>query len=201
MLCQAAKVITSAAQMDTATLLVDCPDRRGLVAGIAQFLYQYGANILHADQHQDNEAGMFFMRVEWSLDGFQLDREAFSREFEPVARRLAMNWRVEYSADRPRVAIFVSRYQHCLVDLLHRHQSGELDCEFSMIVSNHPDCQALASFYGVPFFHTPISACAKADAENRQLELLEQKTIDLVVLARYMQVLSPGFVARYPAHH
>ena len=198
MLCQAVKVITNAAQMDTAILLVDCPDRRGLVAGIAQFLYQYGANILHADQHQDNEAGMFFMRVEWSLDGFQLDREAFSREFEPVARRLAMHWRVEYSADRPRVAIFVSRYQHCLVDLLHRHQSGELDCEFSMIVSNHPDCQALASFYGVPFFHTPISACAKADAENRQLELLEQKTIDLVVLARYMQVLSPGFVARYP---
>lgn len=181
----------------TAILLVDCPDRRGLVAAIAQFLFEHNANIIHADQHQDNEAGMFFMRVEWSLEGFDLSPEALRDRFEPIALRLGMRWRIEYSSDRPRVAIFVSRYQHCLVDLLHRAQIGEFPCEIALILSNHEDAGPLARFHQIPFHHVPVLE-DKAKAESRQLAILEENHIDLVVLARYMQVLSHEFVARYP---
>jgi len=158
----------------------------------------HGANILHADQHQDNNEGLFFMRVEWSLQDFDLTREAFRELFEPVASRFQMNWRVEYSELLPRVALFVSREQHCLVDLLHRWQIGELPCEIPLIVSNHDDARPLAEFYKIAFHHTPVDGPNKAPAERRQLELLELNSIDLVVLARYMQILSPDFVARYP---
>ena len=183
---------------DTAILLIDCPDRRGLVASIAQFLYEHGANILHADQHQDNIAGMFFMRVEWSLDGFDLDRGEFPVKFAPVAARFGMNWRVRYSGGRPRVAILVSRYQHCLADLLHRYRSGELACEVCLVAGNHTDAAALTGFHGIPFHHIPVTGENKADAEKAQIDLLDRNSVDLIVLARYMQVLSPAFVAHYP---
>jgi formyltetrahydrofolate deformylase len=184
-------------QKPSATLLIDCPDRKGLVATIADFLYRHGANILHADQHQDQEMGLFFMRVEWALEDFDLDPAALAREFEPVARSLEMNWRVEYSTVPARMAIFVSRYLHCLADLLHRHQIGELGCSIPLIVGNHPDAEPLAKYYGIPFAHVPVGE-DKAAAETVEMELLERNGIDLVVLARYMQVLSPAFVARYP---
>jgi len=138
------------------------------------------------------------MRVEWSLDDFDLSREELAAEFAPIAARLQLNWRVEYSAVPPRVAIFVSRYLHCLVDLLHRHQIGELPCSIPLIVSNHPDAAALAEFYKIPFQFISVGNDDKAGAESRQMELLEQQRVDLVVLARYMQVLSPAFVALYP---
>ncbi len=182
----------------TAILLIDCPDRKGIVAAIANFLYSHGANILHADQHQDNELQLFFMRVEWSLDGFDLEPAAFEGQFLPVAREFHMHWRLEYSSAPARMAIFVSREQHCLLDLLHRHQTGELHCEIPLIMSNHTDGRSFAEFYGIPFQHVPVCASGKSDAESRQLALLEENRIDLVVLARYMQILSPGFVARYP---
>jgi formyltetrahydrofolate deformylase len=178
--------------------LIDCPDRKGLVAAIADFLYAHGANILHADQHQDQELGLFFMRVEWALDEFDLQAEAFRAEFAPIAQRLDMNWRIEYSTRRPRTAIFVSSYQHCLVDLLHRHRSGELRCTVPLIVGNHEDAAPLAQFFGIPFHHVPVGKNAKAEAERRHLELLEENQVDLIVLARYMQILSPAFVAKYP---
>jgi formyltetrahydrofolate deformylase len=184
---------------DTAILLVDCPDRRGIVAAIANFLYSHGANILHADQHQDNEAGTFFLRVEWSLDGFDLDRHALLREFEAVSRPFQMRWQMAYSADRLRVALFVSRYQHCIVDLLYRHHAGELKCEIPLIISNHPDAGPLAAFYGLPYYAMGMDQ-GKEAAEKRQLELLEENRIDLVILARYMQVLPPAFVERYPSN-
>ena len=183
---------------NSAILLIDCPDRKGLVAAIANFLYAHGANILHADQHQDQDLGLFFMRVEWALEEFDLSPEALHEQFEPIARRLDMNWRVEYSARRLRTAIFVSGYQHCLADLLHRHRRGELRCEVPLIVGNHEDAARLAGFFGVPFHYIPVPKDGKAEAERRQLELLEENRIDLVVLARYMQILSPEFVARYP---
>ena len=183
---------------NSAILLIDCPDRKGLVAGIANFLYSHGANILHADQHQDNELGLFFMRVEWALEDFDLDDAGFRREFAPIAEPFGMRWRLEYACRKPAVAIFVSRYQHCLLDLLQRQQAGELACNISLIISNHPDAQRLADFYGVPFHHVPISPADKEPAERRQFELLESSAVDLVVLARYMQVLSPAFVRRYP---
>jgi formyltetrahydrofolate deformylase len=183
---------------NTAILLIDCPDRKGLVAAIAEFLYRHNANILHADQHQDAERGLFLMRVEWDLADFDLDLADFAGQFAPVAERFQMRWRIERS-DRPhRVALFVSRYDHCLVDLLYRHQSGELSCAIPLIVSNHADARRWADFYGVPFHLVPVDPGDKAAAERRQLELLHEHGIDLVVLARYMQVLSADFVARYP---
>jgi formyltetrahydrofolate deformylase len=183
---------------NTAILLIDCPDRKGIVATVANFLYTHGANILHADQHQDNELQLFFMRVEWSLDGFDLAPAGFADGFRAIAEEFHMRWRLEYSAAPALVAIFVSREQHCLLDLLHRHQNGELRCRIPLIVSNHSDAGRFAEFYGIPFHHTPIDPSSKAEAERRQLALLEENKVDLVVLARYMQILSADFVVRYP---
>ena len=182
----------------SAILLIHCPDRRGIVAGISGFLYTQGANILHADQHQDNDLGLFFMRIEWDLDGFALDDATFRQEFQPLAESFGMRWELAYSAVRPAVAIFVSRAQHCLLDLLYRHEIGELACDIPLIVSNHVDAQGLAGFYGIPFHHIPADPDNRADAEARQTALLAQHRVELIVLARYMQVLSPEFVARYP---
>ncbi|HEY9142023.1 MAG TPA: formyltetrahydrofolate deformylase [Bryobacteraceae bacterium] len=181
---------------DTAVLLIDCPDRKGLVAAVASTLYRHGANITHADQHQDHEAGLFFMRVEWALEGFGLDQ--FREEFAPVADELRMRWRLALMAKRPRVAIFVSQYLHCLVDLLHRQQTGELNCTIPLIVSNHSAAASLAQFYGAQFRHVPVNAAEKAAVEAEHLRLLRDAEIDLVVLARYMQILPPEFVAQYP---
>jgi formyltetrahydrofolate deformylase len=183
---------------NTATLLIDCPDRKGLVAAIAEFLYSHGANILHADQHQDNDLALFFMRVEWEMADFDLPPGRFEAEFEPLAARFQMNWKVRYSAHLPRVAVFVSRERHCLLDLLHRWQIGELRCEIPLIVGNHEDARPLAGFYGVPFHHIPVTRETREVAERRQLELLRENGVELVVLARYMQILSPEFVACYP---
>lgn len=182
----------------TGILLIDCPDSKGIVAAVSDFLYRHNANILHADQHQDAERGLFLMRVEWELSGFALDPDDCARKFAAVADRFRMRWRLERS-DRPqRVALFVSKYDHCLVDLLYRHHSGELECEIPLIISNHPYSQRLAEFYGVPFMHLPMNAQNKAEVEQKQLALLDDHKIDLVVMARYMQVLSAEFVARYP---
>jgi formyltetrahydrofolate deformylase len=182
---------------NTAVVLIDCPDRKGLVATVSGILYRYGANIVHADQHQDPEAGLFFMRVEWTLDEFDLD--AFRAEFQTLASELQMRWRIELMSQRPRVALFVSQYLHCLADILHRQQAGELRCSIPLIIGNHPDGEPLARFYNVEFRHIPVSAASKGDAEKEHLQLLQERGIDLVVLARYMQILSPEFVRKYPS--
>ena len=182
---------------NTAILLIDCPDRKGLVATISSFLYTHGANILHADQHQDNDLGLFFMRVEWALEDFDLNDAEFRRLFQPIAQQLQMRWRLEYSADRPAAAIFVSHYLHCLVDLLHRHQIGELPCRIPLIISNHREAEPLAGYYGVAFQYVPVEPSTKEEAEQVQLELLRQQGVSLVILARYMQILSPAFVAGF----
>jgi formyltetrahydrofolate deformylase len=183
---------------NAAILLIDCPDRKGIVATVSEFLYRHGANILHADQHQDGERDLFLMRVEWDSSDFKLDAAEFTRGFAPIADRFQMRWRLERSSLAHRVALFVSKHDHCLVDLLYRHQSGELACEFPLVISNHADAKRWAEFYGVPFHHVPVEAGNKAEAEAKQLALLREHNIDLVVLARYMQVLSAEFVARYP---
>ncbi len=190
---------------DTAVLLIDCPDRKGLIARVSGLLYEHGANIVHADQHQDHDLGLFFMRVEWALHngtagaskGFDLAQ--FQAAFAALARELNMRWQLTASARRPRVAFFCSQYLHCMADLLHRWKTGELDCEIPVIVSNHREVERLAEFYRIPFEHVPVTSDHKAEAEARQLALLAQHEIELVVLARYMQILSPAFVARYPA--
>jgi formyltetrahydrofolate deformylase len=181
----------------SAVLLIDCPDRKGLVARVSGLLYERGANILHADQHIDRDLGLFFMRVEWELNGFDLD--AFRAAFTPLAAELGMRWKLSSNAHRPRMALFCSQYLHCMADLLHRWRTGELVCEIPVIVSNHRAVENLARFYNVPFAHVPVAAETRAEAEVQQLELLEQHGVELVVLARYMQILSPAFVARYPA--
>jgi len=191
--------LTSLRMHNTAILLINCPDRKGLVATVSGMLYEHGANIIHADQHQDHEAGLFFMRVEWALDGFGVD--AFRSHFEPVAAQLRMDWRLELSSTITRLAIFVSQYLHCYADLLYRHQAGELDCEIPLIISNHPGARPLAEFHGIPFHHFEMGGrgnAGKAEAESRQIALLEEHNVDLIVLARYMQILSPVFVARFP---
>jgi len=183
---------------NSAILLIDCPDQKGLVATISTFLFQHGANILHADQHQDNDLGLFFMRVEWSLEDFDMDAAAFREAFLPIAERFALRWRLAYRTKKPSIAIFVSQHLHCLSDLLYRHRSGELSCDIPLIISNHAEAQPMAEFHGIPFHHIPVRGAEKAVAEAEQCGLLESKAIDLIVLARYMQVLSPEFVARYP---
>jgi formyltetrahydrofolate deformylase len=183
---------------DTAILLIDSADRKGLVATISEFLYRHGANILHADQHQDNDLKLFFMRVEWDLSEFELNEETFVQQFSPLAAEFGMRWRLEWGPRRPAVAIFVSRQLHCLIDLLHRYQIGELPCTIPMIISNHTDAQRFAEFYHIPFHYVPVSAETKAEAEAKEIQLIEAHQVRLIVLARYMQVLSPAFVARYP---
>jgi formyltetrahydrofolate deformylase len=203
---------------DSAVLLIDCPDRKGLVARVSSLLYRHGANILHADQHQDHELGLFFMRVEFALNGsagtttgsadtpsqtppeaVPFDIEAFRDEFDHLAIELSMRWQLTATTRRPRVALFCSQYLHCMADLLYRWRAGELACEIPIIVSNHRDVERLADFYAIPFHYIPVTAATRAAAEARQLDLLAYHGIELVVLARYMQILSPAFVARYPA--
>jgi formyltetrahydrofolate deformylase len=184
--------------LKTAILLIDCPDRKGIVAAVANFLVRHDANIRHADQHQDIDLTLFFMRVEFTLDYAQCDEQKFRSTFAPLAEEFKMDWSLNYIDTPQNVAIFVSNALHCLADLLHRHQSGELKCNLSLIISNHPNAQPLADFHQVPFHYLPVTASSKASAEAKQLELLTANSIDLVVLARYMQVLSPQFVSAYP---
>jgi len=184
-------------------LLIDCPDRKGLVARVSSLLYERGANILHADQHQDHGLGLFFMRVEWALNGSDgdavFDLEGFKAAFAPLAAELGMRWKLSSSGRLPRVALFCSQYLHCMADLLHRWRTGELLCEIPLIVSNHRDVERLAAFYGIPFEFVPVTAATRAEVEARQLELLVSNGVELVVLARYMQILTPRFVSHYPA--
>jgi formyltetrahydrofolate deformylase len=184
-------------QIQSATLLLHCPDQKGIVAAVAQLLFEHGGNIMHADQHQDMELGLFFMRIEWSLGEFSLDDAQFRHAFRPLAERFGMRWQVTRSTAWPRIAIFVSKQQHCLVDLLYRHQIGELACHIPLIISNHTDAEATAAHYGVEFLHIPVTSSNKAQAEAEEIAALEQHGVELIVLARYMQVLSPNFCARY----
>jgi formyltetrahydrofolate deformylase len=183
----------------TATLLIDCPDRKGLVVAILNFLVaQYDVNILNADQHQDTELGLFFMRVEFATDSPACTPTNFAEAFESLAIGLKLNWRIEFAETPQRVALFVSQYMHCLADLLDRHQTGEFHCELTMIVSNHESARRLAEFHGIPFYFMPMTRETRPEVEARQIALLEENRIDLVVLARYMQILSAKFVDAFP---
>jgi formyltetrahydrofolate deformylase len=182
----------------TAILLLTCQDRKGLVATVSDFVVQHSGNIIHADQHTDRQAGVFVQRVEFELDGFDLPRERIASEFTPIARRCGMSWRVRFSDDTRRQAILVSKLGHCLYDLLARWKMGELKTEIPVIISNHPDLQQVAVDFGVPFEHLPVDPETKPVQERAILDLLERHRVDLVVLARYMQILGEGFVERYP---
>lgn len=182
-----------------ATLLVACPDRKGIVASLAQVLYGHGANILDSDQHTDPVAGLFFQRIRFDLSSLTTDRVSLEHAIREVAGRFGMEWRLAYVHDVRRVAVLASKQEHCLYDLLIRHRAGELTCEMAMVVSNHAEAGPIASHFGVPFHHLPVTPETKEQQEAALVELIEREKIDLIVLARYMQILSPDFVGRYPA--
>ncbi len=182
----------------TAILLIHCPDRKGIVAEVSGFIHQHGGNVLHLDQHVDFEENVFFMRMEWSLADFDLSLESFREVFEPLARRFEMIWSVEDSARRARMAVFVSKQPHCLYDILSRQETGEFDVDIPLIIGNHDDCRHIAERFGIPFHHVPVTPETKADSEREQVRLLEAHGIDFVVLARYMQILTPIVVDRFP---
>ncbi|HKY38769.1 MAG TPA: formyltetrahydrofolate deformylase [Polyangiaceae bacterium] len=173
-----------------ATLLVSCPDRRGIVAALAQVLYGHGANILDSDQHTDSEAGLFFQRLRFDLAELMTDRVALERSIGELAERFAMRFRLLYAARRKRLAIFVSKYDHCLYDLLLRQRAGELAADVAAVISNHSDLADVASQFGVPFHVFEKTPESKHAQQQRELELLGQLEVDLVVLARYMQIVS-----------
>ena len=190
--------VPAAAPPSLATLLVTCPDRRGIVAALAQLLYGHGANILDADQHTDPEAGQFFQRIHFDTSEIHTDRTSLVNAIGEVAARFSMRWRLAWGGPAKRMAILVSKYDHCLYDLLLRQRSGELACEIPLILSNHPDLKPVAEQFGLPFEVFPITPETKLSQEQREIERIEAHGVDVIVLARYMQVLSPTFIAAYP---
>src|ERR1022692_1628883 len=164
----------------SAILLISCPDRKGIVAAWADCVYRHNGNILCADEHGDEESNLFLLRVEFDPADFDFDLAQFPERFAPIARDFQMDWRLAHSADRARIAIFVSKHDHCLQDLLYRHQSGELPCDIPLIVSNHPDNQRIADFHRVPYFAVPVTKENKREAEQKQIALVrEHKAVSL----------------------
>jgi formyltetrahydrofolate deformylase len=190
---------TSVSMPATATLLVSCRDRTGLVAALSEFVFKNGGNILDADQHAEVETGLFFMRLRWDLGAYKLSRAEIDAAMRALAVRFDLAWELTYSDVRSRVAVFASKAPHCLYDLLLAHQLGELRGDLALVISNHELLQPVAGHFGVRFEHVPVDAHDKAAAEATQERLLAEAGVDLVVLARYMQILSPGFVARWPS--
>jgi len=190
----------------TATLLISCRDQKGLVASVSDFLYRNDGNIIHADQHTDTstslstglEEGVFVQRVEWELDGFRIPREEVAPAFEPIAERFGMRWSLRFSDYTPRLAVFVSKLPHCLYDLLARWRMGEFRADVRCVISNHDGNADVAGRFGVPYHHFDVAAETKEAVEAETLSLLKSERVDFIVLARYMQVLSPKFVERYP---
>ena len=182
----------------TAVLLISCRDQKGLVAAVSDFLYRNDGNIIHADQHTDREEGVFLQRVEFELRGFAIGRDDLGAAFAAVADRFDMHWTLRFSDAIPRMALFVSKLPHCLFDLLARWRLGEFRAEIPLVISNHADARPIAEEFGVPFHVLRVTPDTKGDQESRMLKLLQRERVDLVVMARYMQILSSGIVARYP---
>ncbi|KGE86558.1 MAG: formyltetrahydrofolate deformylase [Phaeodactylibacter xiamenensis] len=183
----------------TAILLIHCPDQTGLVAAVTDFLHRNNGNVISLDQHVDRQAGRFFMRVEWELEGFNIPAEKIDEYFGTlIGQKYQMEWQVHLSARKPRMAIFVSKMSHCLYDILQRCMSGEWEVEIPVIVSNHENLRYIAERFEIPFEIFPITKANKAEQEQREIELMHKLDIDFIVLARYMQILSDDFVAAFP---
>jgi formyltetrahydrofolate deformylase len=183
---------------DAAVLLISCRYQKGIGTVVRHFLFEYGADIIHWDEHLDNTLALFLLRVEWSLEEFGLDEPSFRAKFSTIALQFSLNWQVEYYTKTPVVAVFVSHHLHCLTDLLHRYQTGELKCDIGLIISNHQSGCLLAEYYSVPFYYLPAAPENQAQVEAEELELLARHAVDLIVLARYLQEISTGFVSKYP---
>jgi formyltetrahydrofolate deformylase len=183
--------------VDRARLLISCPDRPGVVAAVTQLLFEQGANVVDSDQHTEPDDLRFFMRLEFDLPGLQERLPALERTFQPVAERFGMQWRLAPAARVKRMAVFVSKQDHCLQELLWLWKKGELAAHIPLVVSNHPDAREVVAPFGVPLHHIPITPDTKAQAEASALELMRTHQVDLIVLARYMQILSPDFIAGF----
>ena len=182
----------------TAILLVSCPDRPGIVAAVASFVASHGGNVIDLQQHTDPTDAAFFQRVEFELDRFDLDRPEIGDAFAPVAAQYSMQWSLRFSDERPRVGVLASKEPHCLQDMLNRWRTGELPVEVAVVISNHPDHEAMARWFDVPHHHLPVLDEARSTQEAAIRDVLQASRVDLVVLARYMQVLSTEFCAEWP---
>jgi formyltetrahydrofolate deformylase len=182
---------------ETLTALLSGPDQSGIVAKMSGWIFERGGNIIHADQHRDMEAGIFFQRIEWTPAEGTSDYQAEKAAFETFATSLNMEVECKLSSERSRVAIFVSKYDHCYHELLLGQRSNELKCEIVCVISNHPDMGDVTAGYGVPFFHVPVTKATKAESEETQWQILRDHNVDLVVMARYMQILSPEFLSAF----
>jgi formyltetrahydrofolate deformylase len=181
-----------------AILLASCRDQKGVVASLSRFIYEHNGNITDADQHRDPEADIFCTRLVWELDDFRLPRDQIARAFLTTAKQLDLSWTLHFTDQRPKLSIWVSKQDHCLIDLLGRQRSGDLRADIGLIVSNHPELGAIAEQFDLPFMHLPINTNNKPEQEKRALELLRKHEVELVVLAKYMQVLSPDFLQAFP---
>ncbi|MCG2459549.1 formyltetrahydrofolate deformylase [Flavobacteriaceae bacterium F89] len=181
------------------TILIHCPDQAGIISSVTGFIHAEGGNIIYLDQHVDKQANVFFMRLESEFDGNVVSFSDFKNEFQSVlAGPYNMEWNMHLSEERPKMALFVSKYNHCLYDLLSRFHSHEVEVDIPFILSNHRDLEYIAEQFQIPFYHIPVTADTKAEAEKQQVELLEKYGIDFIVLARYMQIISPALIDKYP---
>ncbi|WP_169086487.1 formyltetrahydrofolate deformylase [Paenibacillus sp. PL91] len=181
-----------------ARMLISCPDRSGIVAAVSHFLYEHGANIVQSDQYtMDPEGGMFFIRFEFDLLDLDKELPILVEDFARVADRFDMKWHTFRASRKKRLAVFVSKEDHCLLELLWQWKAGDLDADISMVISNHPDMRELVESFGIAYHHIPVTAATKAEAERKQMEVVADKA-DIVVLARYMQIISPKFIEQFP---
>jgi formyltetrahydrofolate deformylase len=180
------------------TILINCPDQSGIIRSVTTFVHQKQGNVVYLDQHVDKQAGVFFMRIKSEFEQ-NIDLNKFKEDFgQELATRFQMEWDAYTDGYKPKMAIFVSKYNHCLYDLLSRYNSGELAVEVPFILSNHKDLEYVADQFGIPYFHIPVTKENKAEAEDRQLELLAEYGVDFIVLARYMQIVSPKVIDVFP---
>ena len=183
---------------ESATLLIHCPDTEGVVASVTEFIFKNRGNIIYLDQHVDASNNTFFMRMEWSLTNFLIPKNRIGDDFQQsIAGRFQIQWRLYFSGQIPRMALFVSKLSHCMYDILSRWKSGELQIELPLIISNHKDLESVAQQYGIPYYHFSITKENKEKQEEAQLRLLEEHSISFIVLARYMQVVTEAFVDHY----
>mgnify|MGYP002630868745 FL=1 len=187
--------------MKRITLLINCNDRKGIIASITSYIQQQNGNIVYIDQHVDREEELFFMRLECEFSKEIFTIEDFRKDFsETIAQNFEMNWHLYNSDLKPKMALFVSKYEHCLYDILSRYSSGELEVEIPLIISNHPDLEHIAKSFNLPYYCIKVTKDNKVEAEDLQLKLLKEYQIDFIVLARYMQIISSRLIEEYPNH-
>ena len=182
----------------SAILLLSCGDRSGLVSRISHFVFERGGNILELDEHVDSNEKHFFLRIEWDLKNFSIPASEIANAFAPLAKEFNAEWEINFTGKNLRVAIFVSKYDHCLQEILWRQRLGEFNIDIPLIISNHEDLKPLAEYYGIPYHVFPITKDNKKEQEKKELELLKENKINTIVLARYMQILTPQLINVYP---